>query len=220
MKEWIFRLTSLLCSFLVWGFEISLATSRYWRLWEFNSKVLHLMYIGLWEAYYYQEVNQSGLITRVPVHSAMNSNWTIPIEIEYARGLMLLSNFMQPIVLTFTSVAIMVCWIRAPYRDFMILCYKTSVLFLIFNIICTVLAVSWNHLVEMYGESTLDFPPTFPVVKDDLIRKQRTHVFPLGMLTAVLSVISIIALLHEMWSIKPKTRVKSRGSSIDHHLRN
>ena len=74
--------------------------------------------------------------------------------------------------------------------------------------------------MDMYGESTFDFPLTFQVGKDDLIRKQRTHVFPLGMLTAVLSVISIIALLHEMWSIKPKTRVKSRVSSIDHHLRN
>ena len=201
VKEWIFRLTSLLCSFLVWGFGISLATSRYWRIWEFNSKALHLLYIGLWEAYYYQEVNNSGSITRVPVYSAMNSNWTISIELEYARGLMILSNFMQPVVLIFTSEAIMVCWIRAPYPDFMILCYKTSVLFLTFNIICTVLAVSWNHLVDIYGQSSLGFPLTFPVSKKDLIRKQQTHVLPLGMLTAVLSVVSIITLFYEMWSI-------------------
>nr|XP_006250573.1 uncharacterized protein LOC102554799 [Rattus norvegicus] len=207
-KEWIFRLASLLCSFMVWGFGISLATSRYWRLWEFNNKALQLVYIGLWEAYYYQEVNKSGSITRVPVHSAMNSSWTISLEIEYARGLILLANFMQPIVLIFSSVAIMVCWIRAPYPDFMMLCYNTSVLFLVLNIICTVLAVSWNHVVDLYGESTLDFPPTFPVGKDDLLRKQKTHVFPLGMLTAVLSAISIIMLLYEMWLIRPKTRVK------------
>ena len=201
VKEWIFRLTSLFCSFLVWGFGLSLATSRYWHIWEFNSKALHLLYIGLWEAYYYQEVNNSGSITRVPVYSAMNSNWTISIELEYARGLMILSNFMQPVVLIFTSGAIMVRWIRAPYPDFMILCYKTSVLFLIFNIICTVLAVSWNHLVDIYGQSTLGFPLTFPVSKKDLIRKQQTHVLPLGMLTAVLSVVSIITLFYEMRSI-------------------
>ncbi|EGV93070.1 hypothetical protein I79_000424 [Cricetulus griseus] len=145
----------------------------------------------------------------------MNSNWTIPIEIEYARGLVLLANFMQPIVLIFTSVAIMVCWIRAPYPEFMILCYNTSILFLILNIICTVLAVSWNHLADIYGESTLDFPPSFPVGKDDLIGKQKSHVFPLGMLTAVLSILSIIMLLYETWLIKPDTRIRPSVASID-----
>ncbi|CAH6785694.1 LOC102554799 [Phodopus roborovskii] len=219
VKEWVFRLASLLCSFIVWGFGISLAASRYWRLWEFNNKSLHLIYIGLWEAYYYQEVNKSGVITRVPVHNAMNSSWTISIEIEYARGLILLANFMQPIVLVFTSVAIMVCWIRAPYPDFMILCYKTSVLFLILNIICTVLAVSWNHVADIYGKSTLDFPPTFPVGKVDLVRKQKTHVFPQGILMAVLSIISIIMLLHELWLIKPKVRVRPSVASMNRHVK-
>lgn len=101
MKEWIFRLTSLLCSFVVWGFGISLAPRRYWQLREINTKALHLMYIWLWEGYYYQEVNKTGSITSLPVHSAMNSSCTISIEIEYSRGLILFHNLMQPIVLIF-----------------------------------------------------------------------------------------------------------------------
>nr|XP_042125166.1 uncharacterized protein LOC121825722 [Peromyscus maniculatus bairdii] len=203
-KKWIFRLTSLICSFMVWGFEISLATSRYWRLWEFNSKVINRMYLGLWEAYYYQEVNKSGSITRMPVHSAMNSNWTIPIEIEYARGLITMANFIQPVVLLFSSLAIMVWQIRAPYPDFVVLCYNTSIFCMSLNIICTVLAVSGNYVVDIYGKSTLDFPAMFPIRKHDLVRKRKTHVFPLGMLTAVLSLISILGLLYEIWLLKPK----------------
>lgn len=151
------------------------------------------------------------------MHTAMNSNWTISIEIEYARGLILMANFTQPIVLLFSSLAFMISWIRAPYADFMMMCYKISLLFLIFNIICTVLAVSWNLVVDIYGESTLDFPLTFPVRKEDLIRKYVTCVFPLGMLAAVLSIISIIMLFYEMALIKEKARVKSTIASKDYY---
>jgi uncharacterized membrane protein YozB (DUF420 family) len=77
--------------------------------------------------------------------------------------------------------------------------------------------VSWNHVVDLYGESILDFLPMFPVGKDALVRKQKTHVFALGMLTVVLSVISIIMLLYGMWLIRPKSGVKSVVSMKNPH---
>ncbi|KAL6089387.1 hypothetical protein STEG23_029386, partial [Scotinomys teguina] len=198
VKEWICRLTGFLCSLLSLEFGIILISSRYWRLWEFDDKVVRLVYIGLWKAYYHQEFNISGSVTRVLVNSPVNSNWTISPEFRYAQDLILLSILIKPAVLVFSSVAIRISIIKASVPDIQTLCYKCSVLILVFSSLCTILSVTWNQAEDLYGETTLDFPPTFPVKKEALIKKHHTHVFPMGMLTATLSLLGMIMFLFEI----------------------
>nr|XP_045011954.1 uncharacterized protein LOC123462756 [Jaculus jaculus] len=191
-KEWIYRLTGFLCSFLAWGFCLTVTTSKFWRLWKFENPAVQLVYFGLWEAYYYQLANVSGSLTKSRMYSPINSSWVIPIEMEYSQGLMLMANFMMLVVLIFSSVAIMVSWIDAPFPEYMELCYNASILFLVLSNICVMIAVSWNEIMESYGQSSFDFPPYFPVKRDALLKKYSTHVFPGGILVCTLSTFAII----------------------------
>lgn len=202
VKEWIFRLTGFLCSLLSSGFGIILASSRFWRLWEFNSKVVQFVYIGLWEAYYHQEFNISGSVTRILVHSPINATWTISPEFRCAQSLILLAMLIKPVVVIFSSAIIKVRIIKASVPEIEILCYKFCVLILVLSSLCTVLSVTWNHVTDFYGKTTLDFPTTFPVNKVSLIKKHHTHVFSLGVMTTALSLLAIIMFLFEIRSLK------------------
>uniref|UniRef100_A0A8C6GQ92 Uncharacterized protein n=1 Tax=Mus spicilegus TaxID=10103 RepID=A0A8C6GQ92_MUSSI len=171
---WIFRVTGFLCSLLSLGFGIILANSKYWCLWEFDSNVVQLIYIGLWEAYYHWEFNFSGTETIILVHSPVNSTWTISPEFQCARNLILLEMLIKPVVVIFSSAALRVSIIKASVPEIQIVCYKCSVLILILSSLCTIISVTWNHVVDLYGNTTLDFPPTFPVKKEALIKKHNT----------------------------------------------
>ncbi|KAL1766625.1 rCG64250, partial [Sigmodon hispidus] len=213
VKEWIFRLTGFLCSLLSLGFGIILTNSRYWRLWQLDSKVVQLVYIGLWEAYYHLEFNISGSVTRVLVHIPVNSTWTISPEFRCAQGLMLLATLIKPVVVIFSSAAIRVSIVKAPVPEIQIFCYKACVLILVISSVCTFISVTWNHLVDIYGTTTFDFPHTFPVRKEALIKKHCTHVFPIGIVTTVLSLFAAIMFLIEIKSLKLSSNLYAQDAS-------
>ncbi|XP_040599742.1 uncharacterized protein LOC101840601 [Mesocricetus auratus] len=213
VKEWIFRLSGFLCSLLSSAFGIILAGSRYWRLWEFDSDVVQLVYIGLWEAYYHQELQISGSVIRILVHSPVNSSWIISPEFRCAQKLILLAMFIKPVVVIFSSATIRVSIIKASVPEIQIVCYKCSVLILLLSSLCTVLSVTWNHVVDFYGETTFDFPPNFPVRKEDLIKKHHTHVFPIGVMTTTLSLLAMIMFLFEIKSLKIQSNLNAQSAS-------
>ncbi|XP_048192995.1 uncharacterized protein LOC125344544 [Perognathus longimembris pacificus] len=190
------------------GFWIKLSKSRSWRIWEFDSNIVQVVFIGLWEAYYYQKFNVSGSIVELPMHSTINASWIISPELQYGQDMILLANFMKSVVLVFSTQAILVSWIKAPFPEFLRSCYNISIFFLVLSSGCTVGAVSWNYAVEFYGQSTLDFPVTFPVEKEALIKKHLSHVFPLGILTATFSLFGATMLMFETCSLKRKNKVK------------
>ncbi|XP_021045095.1 uncharacterized protein LOC110315357 [Mus pahari] len=213
VKEWIFRVTGFLCSLLSSGLGIILANSKYWRLWEFDNNVVQLVYIGLWEAYYHWEFNFPDPETIILVHSPINSTWTISPEFQCARSLILLAMLIKPIVVIFSSAAIKVSIIKAAVPEIQIVCYKCSVLILILSSLCTIISVTWNHVVDLYGETTLDFPPTFPVKKEALIKKHSTHVFPMGLVTTTLSLLGVIMFLYEIRSLKCQKKLNAQQAS-------
>lgn len=206
-------MAGFLCSLLSSGLGIILARSKYWRLWEFDSKVVQLVYIGLWEAYYHQEFTISGSATRILMHSSINSTWTISPEFQYSQNLILLATLIKPVVLVFISAAIRVSFTKASLPYIQIVCYKCSVLILIISSLCTIISVTWNHVVDLYGKSTLDFPPTFPVKKEALIKKHSTPVFPIGLLTTTLSLIGVIMFLIEIRSLKVQSNLNAQHAS-------
>ncbi|XP_040599960.1 uncharacterized protein LOC121139949 [Mesocricetus auratus] len=212
-KEWIFKLIGFLCSLLSLVFGVILVSSQYWRLWEFNNKSVQLVYIGLWEAYYNQEFNISSSVIRIPVHSPVNSSWTISPEFQYAQNLILLATLIKPVVLVFNSVIIRLTIIKASDLEIQMLCYKCCVYILVLSSFCTVLSVTWNHVVDLYGETTFDFPPNFPVRKEDLIKKHHTHVFPIGVMTTILSLLAVITFLFEIRSLKLESNLKALNAS-------
>ncbi|NP_001243188.1 spermatogenesis associated multipass transmembrane protein 2-like [Mus musculus] len=213
VKEWIFRVTGFLCSLLSSGFGIILANSKYWRLWEFDNDVVQLVYIGLWEAYYHWEFIFSDTETIILVHSPINSTWTISPEFQYARNLILLAMLIKPVVVIFSSAALRVSILKASISEIQIVCYKCSVLILILSSLCTIISVTWNHVVDLYGNTTLDFPPNFPVKKDALIKKHSTHVFPMGLITTTLSLFGVIMFLYEIRSLKVQRKLNAQHAS-------
>uniref|UniRef100_G1U3M7 Uncharacterized protein n=1 Tax=Oryctolagus cuniculus TaxID=9986 RepID=G1U3M7_RABIT len=208
MKQWICKLIGLFFSYLSWAFGVSLVNSRSWRVWEFDSQTVPFVFIGFWEAFYYKRVNISGSVTEVPMSSTINASWVISTEIEYGRDLIVLPIFMKTTVLIFSTVAVLVSWIKAPYPEFIQMCYKISVFFLFTSCGCTFTVVIWNFIVDFYGQSTLDFPLTFPVDKEILIRKHFSYVFPAGISTATLSLVSATMFLCELCLAERRNRVK------------
>ncbi|XP_008771364.1 uncharacterized protein Samt2l2 [Rattus norvegicus] len=213
VKEWIFRVIGFLCSLLSSGFGIILASSKYWRLWEFDNTVVQLVYIGLWEAYYHWEFKFSGTETIILVHSPVNSTWTISPEFRCAQNLILMAMLIKPVVVIFSSAAIRVSIIKASVSEIQIVCYKCSVLILIISSLCTIISVTWNHVVDLYGKTTLDFPPNFPVKKEALIKKHSTYVFPIGLLTTTLSLFGVIMFLFEIKSLKVQSNLNVQHAS-------
>lgn len=206
-------MTGFLCSLLSSGLGTILARSKYWRLWEFNSKVVQFVYIGLWEAYYQQEFNISGSATRILIHSSINSTWTISPEFQYSQNLVLLAMLIKPVVLVFISAAISVSFTKASLPYIQIVCYGCSVLILIISSLCTIISVTWNHVVDLYGKSTLDFPPAFPVKKEALIKKHSTPVFPIGLLTTTLSLLAVFTFLIEIRALKVQRKLNAQHAS-------
>lgn len=197
----------VLLNYLVWVLGLSLAHSRSWRVWEFDSDIVSVVFIGLWEAFYQQKFNISGIMVELPMYSEINSSWVISNEISYGQGLMLLANFMMSVALIFSSVALFVSRIKAPYPDFLRLCYKASALLLFLSCTCITIAVSWNFTVDFYGQTTLDFPLTFPVEREMITNKRLSYVFPLGTATSILLLGNALLFSCETCSIKPPNRV-------------
>nr|XP_045368342.1 uncharacterized protein LOC105064538 [Camelus bactrianus] len=208
MKHLFFKVMGLFLSYLAWGFGISLARSRSWRMREFDSKTVPIVFIGLWEPFYFQKFNISGSIAELLMHSKINSSWVISDEIWCGQDLMLLANFMMSAVLIFGSVALSVSWIKAPYPGFLQLHYNTAAFFLLLSCSCTMITVSWNFTVEFYGETILDFPITFSIKREMLTKKCFSYMFPLGITTTILSLLSATMFSCETCPLKQWTLVK------------
>ncbi|KAL1766826.1 hypothetical protein HispidOSU_023608 [Sigmodon hispidus] len=194
-------------------FEIILATSRCWRQWEFDSKVVKFLSIGLWEAYYHKEVNISGSVTNLLVHVPINSTWAISSEFQYLQILIVWAILMNIIVLIFSSVAIKISFMKDPFTELQIFCYNMSIIILGVTSIFTFIAVSFNYLVDIYGQTTPDFPPYIPVKKEDIIKKHHTAVLPIGLLTSNMSLFGVIIFFYEMSSIKLQNKMKAQCAS-------
>lgn len=76
---------------------------------------------------------------------------------------------MKPVVLIFSAVAINFRGMKGPHVNMQICLYRFSSFILRVSCLRTYVSVSWNHVVDLYGQTILDFPPTFPVKKDALI---------------------------------------------------
>ncbi|XP_075813122.1 uncharacterized protein LOC142840530 [Microtus pennsylvanicus] len=213
-KECFFKLSGLLCSLSALVFETIIARSQFWRLWEFDDKIVQFVSLGLWEAYYPQEFNVSGTVTKILVHTPINSTWTISPEFQYAQTLIMWTVLMKPVVLIFGSIANKIGCMKDPFIEMQIYCYKVAALVLYVSSIFTFVSVSWKHFVDHYGQTTLDFPPDFPVKKEALISKHYTAVFPVGVLMTTISLIGVIFFLSEMKSLKLQNQVKAKCASI------
>jgi hypothetical protein len=87
--------------------------------------------------------------------------WTISPDFQCARNLILLEMLIKPVV-NFNSAALRVSIIKASDPEIKIACYKCSIFILTLSSLCTIISVTWNHVIDFYGKPTLDFPPTFP----------------------------------------------------------
>ncbi|XP_036031575.1 uncharacterized protein LOC118574817 [Onychomys torridus] len=213
MKECIFKLSCLLCSTSALVFEIILANNRCWRLWEFDDKVVKSVSIGLWEAYYPQDFNISGSVTRMLVHIPIDSTWNKSSEFQYLQALIMWAILMKILVVIFSLVAIKISCMEDPVIEIQLFCYKMSAIILAVSSIFTLVAVTLNHLVDIYGQTTLDFPPDFPVKKEDIVKKHCTTVFSMGVLTATMSLFGVIFFLYEMISLTVQSQVKAQCAS-------
>ncbi|XP_021009623.1 uncharacterized protein LOC110287307 [Mus caroli] len=212
-KECIFRMSGVICTITAAVFEIILANSRCWRLWEFDDKIVKFVFFGLWEAYYHQEFNISGSTIRILVHSPINSTWTISPEFHYAQKLIVWAILLKPAVLLFNALAVNIDYRDDSFVKAQILLYKISASILSISSLCTFISVSWNHVVDLYGQTTLDFPRSFPVKKEDLKMKHYTAAFPIGVLTATMSLFGVIIFLFQMSSLEPQSEEEAQCAS-------
>uniref|UniRef100_A0A8C9CSJ2 Uncharacterized protein n=1 Tax=Peromyscus maniculatus bairdii TaxID=230844 RepID=A0A8C9CSJ2_PERMB len=201
MKEYIFQFCGLICSTSALVSEIILANSQCWRLWEFNNKVVQF------------DFNISGSLTRMLVHTPINSTWNKSSEFQYLQVLIAWAILMKILVLMFTSVAIKLSCMGDPFIEIQLFCYKMSAIILAVSSLFTLVTVTLNHLVDIYGQTTLDVSPDFPVKKEDIIKKHCTNVFPMGVLTATMSLFGVILFLCEMISLTVQSQVKAQCAS-------
>ncbi|XP_076418410.1 uncharacterized protein LOC102913701 [Peromyscus maniculatus bairdii] len=213
MKEYIFKFSGLICSTSALVFEIILANSQCWCLWEFNNKLVQFVSIGLWETYYTQDFNISGSMTRMLVHTPINETWYKSSEFQYLQVLIVWAILMKILVLIFTSVAIKISYMEEPFIEIQLFCYKVSAIILAVSSLFTLVTVTLIHLVDMYEQTTLEFPPDFPVKKEDIIKKHCTKVFPMGVLTATMSLFGVILFLYKMISLTIHSRVRAPCAS-------
>ncbi|XP_048191455.1 uncharacterized protein LOC125343237 [Perognathus longimembris pacificus] len=206
MKQGRLEFAALVCTYVTWALGIILAISRHWRIWEFDTSEIQIVFIGLWKVYYYQKGNNSDVLRSVTMHTGGNESWVIPPEIQYGRDLILLANFMKSVVLIFSTEASIVSWIKAPYPDFLRSHYNISVLFLLLSSFCTLAAVFWNHIVDFYGHTTFQFTSTFPVQKEELFMKHFSYVLPLGIFTVTLSVSTAAMYVYEICALREKMK--------------
>ena len=214
VQECLFKFSALLCSLSALVFEIAITSSQFWRLWEFNDRLVQFVSFGLWKAYYLQEFNVSGTVTKILVHTPIDSTWTIPPEFQYAQTLIMWAVLMKPVVLIFGAIAINIGCMKDPSIEMQLYCYKRAAIVLCVSSIFTFVSVSLNHFADHYGQTTLDFPPDFPVKKEALISKHYTAVFPIGVLISTMSLFGVIFFLFEINSLKLKNQVKTKCASI------
>ncbi|XP_003507599.1 uncharacterized protein LOC100750885 [Cricetulus griseus] len=210
----IFKLSGLLSCLTAFVFEVALASCQCWRLWEFNDKVVQFVSFGLWEVHYPQEFNVSGSEIKMLVHTPIDSTWTILPELQYAENLLVWSILMKPVVMVFSAMAIKISCMKNPVVEMEKICYKVSALGLSVSSLFTFVSVSWNYFVDHYGQTTLGFPPDFPVKTEALIYKHYTIVLPLGVLTATMSLLGVIIFLSEISSLKQQGQAKAKCASI------
>lgn len=192
MKHVRCKLLGLCFTYMSWALGIGLAHSKSWRVWGFNSKVIPIMFFGLWEAFYLQNVDVSGTIVELPLVIKINGSWVISDEIFYGRELLLLDNLMKSVTLYFSTLAFFVTWTNGPYPEFLRSCYNISASFLYCSSLFTLITVNWNFYVDFYGQNTLKFPVNFPVTSEMVNKKHVSYVFLLGIVTSILSLISAI----------------------------
>ncbi|XP_052599717.1 uncharacterized protein LOC128113814 [Peromyscus californicus insignis] len=210
MKEYVFKFSGLICSTAALMFEVILANSQCWRLCEFNNKVVQFVSIGLWEAYYIQDFNISGSMTRMLVHTPINSTWNKSSEFQYLQVLIAWAILMKILVVIFTSVAIKISCMEDPFIEIQLFCYKMSAIILAVSSLFTLVTVTLNHLVDIYGQTTLDFSPDFPVKKKDIIKKHCTNMFPMGVLIGTMPLFGVTLFLCEMISLTVLSPVKAQ----------
>ncbi|CAH6785755.1 Samt4 [Phodopus roborovskii] len=213
-KECILKLSGLLSSLSALVFEIVIASCQCWRLWEFDDNVVDFVSFGLWEVYFPQEFNVSGTVVKMLVHTPINSTWTFTPEFQYVQTLIMWAVLMKPVVLIFGAIAIKISCMRDPFVELQIYCYKVSAFTLCISGLFTLVSVSWNHFADHYGQTTLEFPPDFPVKKEALIEKHYTAVFPVGVLTTTMSLFGVIFFLSEIISLKLQSQVKAQRACI------
>uniref|UniRef100_G3U4X6 Uncharacterized protein n=1 Tax=Loxodonta africana TaxID=9785 RepID=G3U4X6_LOXAF len=199
MKHFLRKLLGLLFSYMSWTCGIILAMSRSWRVWEVDSEIVPMVSIGLWEVFYIQDLNISGVLVKMGQVCVMDGSWALPDEITYAQELIVLANLMKSVVLSFGTTTLWVSWIKAPYPEFLRMYYRICTHLLLLSSCCTLSAVIWNFSADFSGETTFDFPESFPVKKEALIRERGSYVLPLAITTTFLSVISAFSFLFERY---------------------
>ncbi|XP_037677997.1 uncharacterized protein LOC119523302 [Choloepus didactylus] len=204
----LWKMSGLFLSYLSLAFGLVLAKSKSWRVWVFDSTIIPVVFIGLWEAFYLQSSNVSGTLVELPVYSQINKSWIVSNEIKYSQDLMLLDNITKSLALVFGSVAFFVSWIDDRYSEVLRSCYKNAAIFLFLSCACTVGTVSWNFAVDFLGQTTLNFPQNFPIAKEILRKKRLSYVFPLGITTASLSLISSAMFFWENYLPKRQNEVE------------
>ncbi|XP_031232496.1 uncharacterized protein LOC116095104 [Mastomys coucha] len=212
-KEYIYKLSGLFSSISTFVFEILIASSLCWRLWEFDNNDVQFVSFGLWEVYYPQQVNISGTLTTILVYTPIDSTWNISTEFLYAQNLIVWAILMKPVVLVFSIMAIKLSFMKDSLVDMQICCYKVSALILSVSSVFTFVSVTWNHMVDLYGQTTLDFPSDFPVKKEALRNKHLTAMLPVGLLIATMSVFGVIMFLSEIRYLKLQSPVKAKYAS-------
>ncbi|XP_021030312.1 uncharacterized protein LOC110303542 [Mus caroli] len=212
-KDCIYKLSRLFCSLAAFMLEILIASTLSWRLWEFDSNVVQFVSFGLWEAYYPQQFNISGKLTKMLVYTPIDSTWNISTEFMYAQNLIISAILMKPVVLLFSVMAIKISCMKNPLVEMQIYFYKISALTLSVSSMFTFVSVIWNHVVDLYGQTTLDFPYDFPVKKEALRSKHLTLVLPVGLLISTMSLFGVIMFLSEISNLKLQRPVKANDDS-------
>ncbi|EHB17320.1 hypothetical protein GW7_17167, partial [Heterocephalus glaber] len=184
VKQHICALTAFLLSSVAWVLGIIVVSSVSWRMWELKSAN------GLWDAQDSLRQNNSGTVVDVLVVANMYRGWTQVVELEFVKDLMVLVKFVQPVALILSTVAFLLSRLKPTYPEFLRLYYRSSVLLLCLNSCCVALAVSCNYVMDIFGQSALDFPLALTVGKEAVTKKHFSYVFPLGIVTAALSFLS------------------------------
>lgn len=129
-----------------------------------------------------------------PRYIMIDGSWVISNEIYSGQWLISLVNFMKSVTLVFDLLVFFVTWINGPCPVEMFYNISTSCLFL--GCGWTFFIMIRNFTVEFYGQTTIDFPPNFPVGREMVKQNHVCYVFPIGITTAIFSLLSAYACSH------------------------
>lgn len=210
MKPLLLKTLAVALAYVSWVFSLVIANSLSWRVWEFESERIPIMHLGLWELCYLEVVNMSGQMLQVSVYTKFNSSWSLPNEIYYGQDLMLLANFLAPVALLFSTLAVWASWKQTPFPYFFRTCYNTAALHLLLSCFCVTLVVAWNFSMDLVGQTALEFPPKFLVNKSMILSKSVSYVLLLGSLASVSSFIGVILFAMDIYSSKKKKKQQKK----------